>query len=113
MIERFCDSLSIAADKQSSSRRDHSRWVETRMSVVRSPASGSPCRRSQIRTTSRTTTACLLSVHLKAGCLQSIHILPAPSILAQSLKNSIHTIAAVLLLTISVAANAQEQDLHR
>ncbi len=47
----------------------------------------------------------------KAGCLRSIHILPAPSILAQSLKNSIHTIAAILLLAISLAANAQEQGL--
>jgi hypothetical protein len=47
----------------------------------------------------------------KAGCLHSLHILPAPSVLAQSLKNSIHTIAALLLLTISLVANAQEQDL--
>jgi high affinity Mn2+ porin len=48
---------------------------------------------------------------LKAGCLRPIHILSAPSILAQSLKNSIHIIAAVLLLAISLEANAQEQDL--
>jgi high affinity Mn2+ porin len=48
---------------------------------------------------------------LKAGCLHHIHILPAPSILAQSLRNSIHTLAALLLLTISFVANAQEQDL--
>jgi high affinity Mn2+ porin len=47
---------------------------------------------------------------LKAGCLHPIHILPAPSILAHSLKNSIHTIAAMLLLTISLVGNAQEQD---
>jgi high affinity Mn2+ porin len=47
----------------------------------------------------------------KAGCLRSINILPAPSILAQSLKNPIHTIAAILLLAISLVANAQEQDL--
>jgi len=51
------------------------------------------------------------SFRLKAGCLHSINTLPAPSILAQSLKNSIHTIAAILLLTISLVANAQEQDL--
>jgi hypothetical protein len=49
---------------------------------------------------------------LKAGCLHPIHILPAPSIKsAYILKNSIHTIAALLLLTISHVANAQEQDL--
>jgi high affinity Mn2+ porin len=47
----------------------------------------------------------------KAGYLQPIHILPAPFILAQSLKNSIHTIAALLLLTISLVAKGQEQDL--
>jgi high affinity Mn2+ porin len=46
----------------------------------------------------------------KAGYLHHINILPAPSSLAQSLKNSIHTIAA-LLLALSVVANAQEQDL--
>ena len=50
---------------------------------------------------------------LKAGCLRSINIFPAPSILAQSLKNSIHTIAALLLLTISLVANAQEQEPDR
>ena len=48
---------------------------------------------------------------LRAGCLHLLHILPAPSILAKSLKNSIHTIAALLLLTASLAANAQELDL--
>jgi hypothetical protein len=51
------------------------------------------------------------SFRSKAGCLRSINIFPATSILAQSLKNTIHTIAAVLLLAISVVANAQEQDL--
>jgi high affinity Mn2+ porin len=50
------------------------------------------------------------SFRSKAGCLRSINILPAPSILAQYLKNSIHTIAAILLLAISVVANAQEQE---
>jgi high affinity Mn2+ porin len=50
-------------------------------------------------------------LRLKAGCLLSINILPAPSILAQFLKNSVHTIAAILLLAISLVANAQEQDL--
>jgi high affinity Mn2+ porin len=50
-------------------------------------------------------------LRLKAGCLRSINILPAPSILAKSLKNLIHTIAAVLLLAISLFANAQEPDL--
>ncbi len=50
-------------------------------------------------------------LRLKAGCLRSINILPAPSILAQSLKNSINTIAAILLLTIPLVANAQEQGL--
>jgi high affinity Mn2+ porin len=49
------------------------------------------------------------SFHWKAGCLHSIHILPAPSNLANSLKNSIQTIAALLLLAISLVANAQEQ----
>jgi high affinity Mn2+ porin len=51
------------------------------------------------------------SFRLKAGFLHPIHTRPAPSILAQSLKNSIHTIAALLLLAFSLAANAQEQDL--
>jgi high affinity Mn2+ porin len=49
----------------------------------------------------------------KAGCLLSIHTLPAPFNLAQSLKNSIHTIAALLLLTISLVASAQQQDVIR
>jgi high affinity Mn2+ porin len=47
---------------------------------------------------------------LKAGYLHLINILPAPSILAQSLKNSIPTIAAILLLALSLVANAQEQN---
>ena len=47
----------------------------------------------------------------KAGRLQFVNNLPAPYILAQSLKNSIHTIAAILLLAISHVANAQERDL--
>jgi high affinity Mn2+ porin len=51
------------------------------------------------------------SFRSKAGCLRSINTLPAPSILAQSLKNSIHAITAILLLAISLVANAQEQDL--
>jgi hypothetical protein len=51
------------------------------------------------------------SFRLKAGCLPSINNLPAPFSLAQSLKNSIHTVAAILLLAISFVANAQEQDL--
>jgi len=51
------------------------------------------------------------SFRLKAGRLHPINNLPAPSILVQSLKNSIHTIAAILLLTISFVANAQEQGL--
>ena len=38
------------------------------------------------------------SFRLKAGRLHPINNLPAPSILVQSLKNSIHTIAAILLL---------------
>src|SRR5271154_5605253 len=46
----------------------------------------------------------------KAGHLHSIHTLPAPFTLAQSLKNSIHTTAALMLLTISLVANGQEQD---
>ncbi len=52
------------------------------------------------------------SFRSKAGCLHPIHTLPARSVLAKSLKNSIHTIAALLLLlTISPVANAQEQEL--
>jgi high affinity Mn2+ porin len=47
---------------------------------------------------------------LKAGCLLPIHILPAPSNLAKSLKSLIQTIAALLLLAISLIANAQQQD---
>jgi high affinity Mn2+ porin len=51
-------------------------------------------------------------LRLKAGFLHPIHTLPARSVLAKSLKNSIHTIAAfLLLLTISLMANAQEQEL--
>ena len=48
---------------------------------------------------------------LKAGRLQPINNLLAPFNLAQSLKNAIHTIAAILLLAISFIANAQEQEL--
>jgi hypothetical protein len=51
------------------------------------------------------------SFGLKAGCLQSINNLPAPFSLAHSLKNPRHTIAAILLLAMSVVANAQEQEL--
>jgi high affinity Mn2+ porin len=47
----------------------------------------------------------------RAGYLHPIHIFPAPFILAQSLKNSIQTIAALLLVTISFVAKAQEPDL--
>jgi high affinity Mn2+ porin len=47
----------------------------------------------------------------KAGFLLSIHTRPAPFILAQSLKNSVNTITALLLLTVSLVAAAQEQDL--
>jgi high affinity Mn2+ porin len=50
-------------------------------------------------------------VRLKAGCLHSVHTLPAPFILVQSLKNPIQAIAALLLLAISLVANAQGQDL--
>jgi high affinity Mn2+ porin len=48
---------------------------------------------------------------LKAGYLHPVHNLPAPFTLAHSLKNSVHTIAALLLLTISLAANGQDQSL--
>jgi high affinity Mn2+ porin len=51
------------------------------------------------------------SFRLKAGCLQSINNPPAPFNLAHSLKSSIHTIAVLLLLAVSLGANAQEQDL--
>jgi high affinity Mn2+ porin len=51
------------------------------------------------------------SFRSKAGCLHPIHILPAPSNLAKSLKSSLQTIAALLFLTITVVASAQEQDL--
>jgi len=47
----------------------------------------------------------------KVGCLHPVHTFPALSILAPSLKNSIQTIAALLLLAISLVANAQEPDL--
>jgi high affinity Mn2+ porin len=53
----------------------------------------------------------LFLVRSKAGCLHPVHIFPAPSILVQSSKNSIQVIAALLLLAISLVANAQEQDL--
>ena len=48
---------------------------------------------------------------LKAGCLQFVNNVPAPLSLAQSLNNSMHTIAAILLLSVSLVANGQEQDL--
>jgi high affinity Mn2+ porin len=48
---------------------------------------------------------------LKAGCLQLINNLPAPYILTQSLKNSLHTVATLLLLPLALVANAQERDL--
>jgi len=47
----------------------------------------------------------------RAGRLHSIHILVAPSTLAHCLRDSILTIAALLLLTISLVANAQDQAL--
>ncbi len=54
------------------------------------------------------------SFRLKAGRLHPIHTLPAPFTLAQSLKTLEVlkiTIAALLLVTISFVANAQQQDL--
>jgi high affinity Mn2+ porin len=51
------------------------------------------------------------SFRWKAGCLHPVHNFPAPYILAQSLKNAIHTIAALLLLAIPHVASAQERDL--
>ena len=48
---------------------------------------------------------------LNTGCLQPIHTSSAPFTLAQSLKNSIQTLAALVLFTISLAANAQQQDM--
>ena len=48
--------------------------------------------------------------HVKAGVLHPIHIFPAPFILAQYLKNSIQTIAALLVVAISLVAKAQEQN---
>jgi hypothetical protein len=48
---------------------------------------------------------------MKAGCLHSIHILPAPSIeLAPYLKNSMQALAALLLLSISFVSHAQDVD---
>ncbi len=48
---------------------------------------------------------------LKAGYLHVIHTSVAPSTLAQFLKNSIHTIAALLLLTVCAAAKAQQLEM--
>jgi hypothetical protein len=48
---------------------------------------------------------------LKAGCLQLVNNVPARLKLAQSLNYSLPTIAAILLLAISISAKAQEQDL--
>lgn len=50
------------------------------------------------------------SLLAEAGRLHSFHILPAPSMLAQCLKNSIHTLAALLLLTVCLGASAQGPD---
>jgi high affinity Mn2+ porin len=47
----------------------------------------------------------------KAGCLHSIHIHSSSFSLAQSLKNAIQTAAALLLVALSLAANAQEREL--
>ena len=51
------------------------------------------------------------SFRWKAGCLHSLNLLAAPSKLSQSLNNSFHTIAAILLLAIPIAARGQEQAL--
>jgi hypothetical protein len=51
------------------------------------------------------------SIRLKAGCLHSFHNFPATFFLAQSLKNSIHRIALILLLAVPFVARAQEPDL--
>jgi hypothetical protein len=48
---------------------------------------------------------------LKAGCLQVVNNVPARFKLGQSLNHFIHTIAAILLLTTPLIANAQEQEL--
>ncbi len=48
---------------------------------------------------------------LEAGYLHVIHISPAPSILAPLLKNSIQTIAALVLLMAGMSAGAQQQEL--
>ena len=48
---------------------------------------------------------------LKAGRLHPIHTLSAPFTLAQSLKTSIQTLTALVLFAISLAANAQQQDM--
>jgi high affinity Mn2+ porin len=48
---------------------------------------------------------------LKAGFLHPVHIRPARSSLVPSLKNAIQIVAALLLLTASLAANSQEATL--
>jgi high affinity Mn2+ porin len=46
----------------------------------------------------------------RAGYLHSVHFFTATLFSAQSLKNSIHTIAVLALLTLCLIANAQPQD---
>ncbi len=48
---------------------------------------------------------------LNTGRLQPIHTSSAPFTLAQSLKTSIQILTALVLFTISLAANAQQQDM--
>jgi hypothetical protein len=47
----------------------------------------------------------------KAGCLHPIHISAAPSGLTRTLKSSIHILATLALLPVSLVSNAQQQDL--
>ena len=48
-------------------------------------------------------------IRVEAGCLHSVHILPALSIgLANILKNSMRSLAALFLLSIPLASHAQE-----
>jgi high affinity Mn2+ porin len=47
----------------------------------------------------------------KAGCLHPIHTSPAPFGLTRTLKSSIHILAALALLPVSLVASAQQQDL--
>ncbi|MEI9979449.1 MAG: hypothetical protein WDN23_10695 [Edaphobacter sp.] len=87
------------------------RWVETADERCPLACVWLPCPKP-FRT--RTTSATYYGLpsprfRLEAGYLHVIHISPAPSILAPLLKNSIQTIAALVLLMAGMSAGAHNR----